>query len=334
MERELKIDRVIPITLIIIASILVTASLYIMKSVLIPFTFSIFLYMLILPVVIWIEKITKTNKTIALIITFCILMLIFIGLTIGVGLMLQRLVNDSGEYQTQVLSILDHAAITSAQKGYPIDITALKTSVEEFPIMKYIAQISKSIVKIIGNIILVFIFTLFILMGKKDHKKEGYIDAEIHNKITHYIFLKSILSIISASICGLVLFIGNVKLAILFGFFTFFLHFIPNIGAIIAVLLPIPVILLQFNSIAHIVLIIASLGTIQFIIGHIVEPKVMGNNLGLHPAIVLLAFLFWGFIWGIPGMFLSVPITAIIKLILSRSLRTKKLANLLEGHFH
>ena len=68
-------------------------------------------------------------------------------------------------------------------------------------------------------------------------------------------------------------------------------------------------------------------------IGNIIDPKLMGENLGLHPAIILLSLLFWGFIWGVPGMFLSVPMTAIIKLLLSRSKKTQSIAKILEGHF-
>jgi AI-2 transport protein TqsA len=60
----------------------------------------------------------------------------------------------------------------------------------------------------------------------------------------------------------------------------------------------------------------------------------MGENLGLHPAVILLSLLFWGFIWGVPGMFLSAPITAVLKIFFSRTERFKAVANLLEGHFN
>jgi predicted PurR-regulated permease PerM len=58
---------------------------------------------------------------------------------------------------------------------------------------------------------------------------------------------------------------------------------------------------------------------VQNIIGNILEPKILGNRLGLNPLIILLSLLVWGYIWGIAGMFLSVPLTAVIKIIISNS---------------
>jgi len=118
----------------------------------------------------------------------------------------------------------------------------------------------------------------------------------------------------------------------MFAVITFFLNFIPNIGSLIAILLPAPVAILQFGLGFKFAMLMIILGGIQFAIGNVLDPKLMGENLGLHPVVVLLALLFWGFIWGVPGMFLSVPMTAIIKLILSRYPATKPVAGWLEGN--
>ena len=72
--------------------------------------------------------------------------------------------------------------------------------------------------------------------------------------------------------------------------------------------------------------------TIQILIGNVLEPKLQGDSMGLHPVAVLFCLTFWGFIWGIPGMFLSVPITASIKIILSKFKVSKPFAEILEGN--
>ena len=117
----------------------------------------------------------------------------------------------------------------------------------------------------------------------------------------------------------------------MFAILTFCLNFIPNIGSIIAVILPIPIILLQFGIsfpfIAAIILLVA----IQIAIGNILEPKLMGDSMGLHPVTILFFLAFWGYLWGITGMFLSVPITATLKIIFDKFEMTKPVAQLFAG---
>ncbi|MCB0357914.1 MAG: AI-2E family transporter, partial [Bdellovibrionales bacterium] len=72
-------------------------------------------------------------------------------------------------------------------------------------------------------------------------------------------------------------------------------------------------------------------GLIQIIIGNVIEPKLMGESMNLHPIAILLFLMFWGVVWGVPGMFLAVPITAILRIIFSRIEMTRPLANLISG---
>ncbi len=77
--------------------------------------------------------------------------------------------------------------------------------------------------------------------------------------------------------------------------------------------------LVQFESFGYTLIVAAIIISVQNIIGNIIEPKIMGERLGLNPLVILISLLIWGYIWGIVGMFLSVPLTAIIKIIFSRS---------------
>ena len=100
---------------------------------------------------------------------------------------------------------------------------------------------------------------------------------------------------------------------------AFFLNFIPNIGSIIAIILPTVMTLIQYESIGYTVLVAGVITIVQNIIGNIIEPKIMGDKLGLNPLVILVSLLIWGYIWGIAGMFLSVPLTAVVKIIISNS---------------
>ena len=100
---------------------------------------------------------------------------------------------------------------------------------------------------------------------------------------------------------------------------TVLLNFIPNLGSVVGVLLSSLMVLIQFESVGYTLLVALILILEQNVIGNYVEPKIFGNTLGINPLVVLLSLLVWGYIWGIVGMLLAVPLTAIIKIILSGS---------------
>ena len=124
----------------------------------------------------------------------------------------------------------------------------------------------------------------------------------------------------------------DIDLAMVFGLLAFVLNFIPNVGSIIATVLPIPMVLVNPDfSILTLSLAIILPGTVQMIVGNVIEPKLLGDSLELHPITVLLSLIFWGIIWGIPGMLLAAPITAVCKILLENIEITKPVAAILEG---
>ena len=126
----------------------------------------------------------------------------------------------------------------------------------------------------------------------------------------------------------------GLDLALIFGTLTFLLNFIPTIGSIIAVLLPLPVAFLQFDAPIMIVLIIILPSIVHTIIGNIIEPKVFGQAFDLHPVTIIIALISWGMLWGITGMLLAAPLTAIMRISFDQFETTKPLALLLSGKIH
>ena len=124
----------------------------------------------------------------------------------------------------------------------------------------------------------------------------------------------------------------GIELALAFGFFAFLLNFIPTLGSVISTVLPVPIVLMNPEiSVTVAVLAIVVPGTIHFVIGNVVEPLVMGDSLELHPVTVLLSLMIWGTIWGIVGMLLATPITAVLKILSDQTDATRPLARLLAG---
>jgi AI-2 transport protein TqsA len=178
---------------------------------------------------------------------------------------------------------------------------------------------------------LVAFFVVFLLLGRNPLQRRTGIYADIENTIRGYIVTMTALSALTSILVGAVLWALGLDMAWLFAFLVFLLCYIPNIGPIIATVLPIPIALTQFHNPWMIVATIAIPGAIHMFIGNIVAPKLMGRGMELHPVTVLLALAFWGLIWGIVGMVLAMPIVATMRIVLSRISTTRPLAGLLAG---
>ena len=152
-----------------------------------------------------------------------------------------------------------------------------------------------------------------------DKGEELLINYEnIQKSVMSYMMLKTLINLLLGFGVFVVCLVFDVKFALFWGFIMFLLHYIPSIGAIIATFPPILMCALQSESIAPIAIVAALLVAMQFIVGNMLEPKVMGTKLKINTLTVIFGLVFWGYIWGIAGMLLSVPMLVIMKLILEK----------------
>jgi AI-2 transport protein TqsA len=142
---------------------------------------------------------------------------------------------------------------------------------------------------------------------------------EITEQVQRYIITKFLISLSVGLLVGLILRLFNVEFFIIWASLAALLNFIPNIGSVFAVLMPALMALVQYESFGYAAIVAGVIIVVQNIIGNILEPKIFGDRLGLNPLVILLSLLIWGYIWGIVGMLLSVPLTAVVKIILSNS---------------
>jgi len=115
-------------------------------------------------------------------------------------------------------------------------------------------------------------------------------------------------------------------------FLIFLLNYIPTVGSLIATIFPALLALIQFESFTYFLIVFVSIALIQFIIGNIIEPRLMGRSLNLSALVVLFSLALWGSIWGVVGMFLCVPITVILMIIFSNFEKTRPIAVLLSSN--
>lgn len=142
---------------------------------------------------------------------------------------------------------------------------------------------------------------------------------DITEQVQKYVVTKLLISLSLGLIVGFILWLFKIEFFIIWATLAVLLNFIPNVGSVIAVILPTIMALVQYESFGYALLLAAVLIVVQNIIGNIIEPKIFGDRLGLNPLVILLSLLLWGYLWGIVGMFLAVPLTAIGKIIMSNS---------------
>ncbi|MBN2656641.1 MAG: AI-2E family transporter [Spirochaetales bacterium] len=154
----------------------------------------------------------------------------------------------------------------------------------------------------------------------------------LQRSVSTYMTIKIIVSASTGLIAGAVCMLFGLKFALIFGFLTFLLNFIPSIGSIIATIPPVLMAIIQFDTFHRAIAILVLLFVIQMTIGNFLEPKIMGDRLLLNTVTVIFGLVFWGIIWGIPGMLLSVPLMVILKLILGYSDSLSVMARIMGSH--
>lgn len=149
----------------------------------------------------------------------------------------------------------------------------------------------------------------------KAQEKTAQLFYKMDQNIGRYLRLKTLVSFMTGALSYVALLIFGVEAALFWALLIFILNFIPTVGSLIATIFPALFAVLQMAELAPFVYIILSVGTIQVIVGNVIEPKVMGNSLNISSLVVILSLTVWGAIWGIMGMILSVPITVVMIIV-------------------
>jgi AI-2 transport protein TqsA len=167
------------------------------------------------------------------------------------------------------------------------------------------------------------------LKSKETEEKIRRILHTIDLKVQRYIGVKAFVSAIDSTLTFLILSFFNVDFAGFWGAMAFFLHFIPYVGSFFAIALPVTIALVQYGDVGVCLSVFTALCVSHAFLGHFLDPYLMGNNLNLSPIFIISNLAMWGMIWGVPGMFLAIPILAIITITLAQFDSTRPIAVLI-----
>lgn len=207
----------------------------------------------------------------------------------------------------------------------------------------YLTGLVNSISGILGNMVMIIFYIIFILIeeslfegklkliaeGSEHPEKSNETLSKIDRTMSRYIGLKSLIALSTATLGFFVFYFVGLDAPIFWAFLLFMFNFIPSVGPILASILPALFSLLQFGDFTAFLIIIIALTSIAVLIGNFLEPRLMGNTLNISPLVAVLSLAVWGALWGITGMLLSVPITVAMIIIFSQFPNTRSIAILL-----
>jgi AI-2 transport protein TqsA len=332
----------------LIITVIIVFVLDIAQAVILPFIFAVFLAFILEPVVNLLIKI-KIPRTISVMVTIFItfLFLYLIGMVIYASA--KSFSSNFPFYEARIIGIID--SITNSLEnrlGSSIDMNLDNVdwfnTIQNFSITKSMLSGIGSFFSFLWNIILVTIFVVYLLVGKTNlyskidrafTKEKSKTVIKIVDNITSqsqmYLNTKLLVSLITAVLSLIVFKIFGLDFAIIWAFLIFVFNFIPNFGSIVASILPITIALIQFDSILNVFWLGILIMGIQFAIGNILEPRLMGRSLNLSPLMVILSLIFWGWIWGIAGMLLAIPILGTLTIIFENIESLKFISVFLRG---
>lgn len=242
---------------------------------------------------------------------------------------------ESPKYVTQLNAIYQDS---TSRLNLPEDYLASINWIEN--LAPKLAAMSASLAIFMGNflgkLLLVLIFLVFMLLGKPyfkykvaaafpDERADQFasMTSSVSKQIGQYLVVKVAISGTTGVLVWLALTLLKVEFALTWGALAFFLNFIPSIGSIIASIPPILLAIVQYypsgaestgSWLLIPILTAIILLSIQMVMGNVIEPKIMGESLNLSPVVILLSLVFFGWLWGLVGALLSVPIAATIKI--------------------
>ena len=318
-----------------------------MRIIFIPFFIALFLYFMLNDAVHRLKqwKIPKTLIMLGLLLVIFVCLFLF-GLLIYTGA--SSFIDDFPAYSEKISQLVK--SVLASLKLPLLDVKQYIANIDwekAFDPAQITGLVSGTLgnfTSFIGNLLLVLLLLMFMLgervpmltriartLSKERGEELQRIVGTIDTRVQHYLFIKTMMSLTTAALAALILLVGRVDFIIFSALLIFFFNYIPTFGSLVGTIFPVMIVFLRYGFCLRLVLITATLMVMQFVMGNVLEPQVMGRNLNLSPIIILLPLIFWGWLWGVVGMFLAVPITSALKIIFENIPTLKPLAAAMSG---
>ncbi len=328
----------LPILVTLAAFVIVVAGVRAAEAIVVPFLLSVFIAVISAPALLWLEN-RRLPRWLAMIFVLGAIVAVAVLLSILAGSSIRDFSQDLPQYQRQLSGLLVRISDWAGQHGVDLSASTLIGYLDPGAAMQLVADMLNGLGSVFGNIFLILLTVVFILfeassvprklragLSKADESLGAF--AVVARNVNRYLAIKTATSIATAVIVTIALAVIGVDYPLLWGIVAFLFNYIPNIGSIIAAVPAILLALVQLGvgeALATTIVYVV----VNVLIGGVLEPRMMGRQVGLSTLVVFLSLVFWGWVLGPVGMFLSVPLTMTVKIALESDSRTRWLAILL-----
>ena len=340
MKDQSKSDRVMRFLIIVAALAIIIWGINQAQTVLVSFFIAVFFAIIGTPPVLWLErKRIPSIVSVLIVLTGMIIVLLIVGASVGVSI--NRFYTELPAYQARLQEQVPEFQSFLATKGIRIRgmSKVLLGFINPGAVMSLTTRLLSGLGAALSNIILILLTVAFILFEAPsfpvklravlgDPQQTFPEFTGFVGNIERYMVIKTIISLATGILIWLLLSILGVKFPVLWGFIAFLLHYVPNIGGIIAA---VPAILLTLIQLGAGTAALAAAGylAVDLVLGNVIETRLMGWRLGLSTLVVFLSLVFWGSMLGSIGMILCVPLTMTLKFACENNKSTQWIAVLL-----
>lgn len=325
--------------LLTLASIVILiAGMRAAQELILPFLVSVFVAMVCAPIVFWMER-----KGLPAVLAVILVATALIGVGVGLGAIVGGSVNDFmarlPQYQRRLGDESVALRLWLDQMGVDLGSSKILASVNPGTAMGLVGNLLTSVGALFANALLIALTVTFILMEASSlpRKLESALGgsssffpavSQFIRSVNHYTALKTVISLLTGAAAAFWVWMMGVDFPIIWGVLAFLLNYVPNLGSIVAAIPPTLLAFVQYGA-GTAFFVAAGYTVINLVVGNIIEPRFMGQGLGLSTLVVFLSLVFWGWLFGPVGMLLSVPLTMMFKIGLESKEDTRWLAILL-----
>jgi len=328
--RSFNSGRAIFFLMVFICCFLAGAVLKIASSVILPFTIAILLAFVMYPLVKGLDKLHCPRVlSILLVVMIIVAGLYIFGMVIFTSGRI--IVAQYPKYESRLTEIYIWAA-RSFGLSYNEGLSFWDNLWGQLGIRtwmyKFTFSFSSIFVKFLQNAMLVVIFVVFILLEASYFKEKletafeeradriNRMGHDLMAQVTRYLTAKFFISLANGVVFAVSFYLVGLEFAILWGVIQFLLNFIPTIGSIVAAAGISLSALIQFwPNPGPILVVLIIVLVVNIVLGYFLDPKIVGDHVGISPLMIMVSMLIWGWIWGFAGMLIAVPMTVIIKIV-------------------
>jgi predicted PurR-regulated permease PerM len=330
-----------------ILALIVGWVLHIGKGIFVPIVFSTLVVYVMLGITRMLAKTPLVGARLPLQVRYVLSVVVISLLVAAMALLvlanIERLRVLAPQYQASLLGAIQSLAVRFGVENEPTWATLRQVFLDQVSVQSLIGTTMASAGSLVGSAIVVGLYVTFLLIeqgsfaAKIDNVSTDprhaallrQIIANINARVGSYLALKAVLGATQGLISFFILWFLGVEFAAFWGVVIAMLNFVPYIGSMLSVALPVLLAIVQFGDFNSVLVVLVSLSVLQFFIGNFLDPYLMGNSLNLSPFVILVSLTVWSALWGIAGAFLAIPITAVMAIIFSEFPGTRPLAILM-----